>query len=44
MLVAAKFVDETSLKAIDQEIKAEVNDSAEFSRSSPEPDFAELLD
>ena len=42
LLIAAGFADEGSLKAIDQEIKVEVNESADFARSSPEPDASEL--
>ncbi len=42
MLVEAGYADQDSLKSIDQEIKAEVNEAAEFSRSSPEPDPSEL--
>ena len=42
MLVEAGHADQDSLKSIDQEIKAEVNEAAEFSRSSPEPDPSEL--
>lgn len=36
------FADEAALKEIDKEIKAIVNEAAEFSQSSPEPDPAEL--
>jgi len=35
-------VDEASLKAIDNEVKAIVQDAADFAQSSPEPDPAEL--
>ena len=34
--------DRDDLKAIDKEIKATVNESAEFSKESPEPDVSEL--
>mgnify|MGYP003133545493 FL=1 len=35
-------IDETEIKEIDKEIKATVNDSAQFAQESPEPDPAEL--
>jgi pyruvate dehydrogenase E1 component alpha subunit len=35
-------VDEDALKAIDAEVKARINDAAEFAQSSPEPDEKEL--
>ena len=35
-------VDEKAIKAIDDEIKAIVQDAADFAQSSPEPDLAEL--
>lgn len=41
-LLAEKWADEDSLKAIDKEIKAIVADSAEFAQTSPEPDPSEL--
>ncbi|PHR93352.1 MAG: pyruvate dehydrogenase (acetyl-transferring) E1 component subunit alpha [Robiginitomaculum sp.] len=46
-MVKARLLDEgwadlDSLKAIDKEIKAIVNDSAEFAKTSPEPDPSEL--
>ena len=37
-----KLADETKLKAIDAEVKAIVADSAEFARTSPEPDPSAL--
>jgi pyruvate dehydrogenase E1 component subunit alpha len=42
MLLTNKYATEDDLKAIDKEIKAIVNESAEFARNSPEPDPAEL--
>ena len=36
------FADETAIKAIDAEVKAIVADSAEFARTTPEPDPSEL--
>jgi pyruvate dehydrogenase E1 component alpha subunit len=36
------WADETALKAFDAEVKAIVADAAEFARTSPEPDPAEL--
>ena len=41
-LIAEKWADLDSLKAIDKEIKAIVNDAAEFAKTSPEPDPSEL--
>jgi pyruvate dehydrogenase E1 component alpha subunit len=35
-------VEEATLKAMEAEIKAVVNDSAEFAQTSPEPDPSEL--
>jgi len=42
LLLSGKHATEDDLKAIDKEIKAIVNDAAEFSKESPEPDPAEL--
>lgn len=42
LLVTGGHASEDDLKAIDREIKALVNDAAEFSRESPEPDVSEL--
>lgn len=41
-LLALGAVDEARLKDIDREVKAIINDAAEFSQSSPEPDPSEL--
>jgi pyruvate dehydrogenase E1 component alpha subunit len=41
-LIKEKWADLDSLKAIDKEIKAIVNDAAEFAKASPEPDPSEL--
>jgi pyruvate dehydrogenase E1 component alpha subunit len=41
-LLDAKIIDEAGLKAIDTEIRKVVNDAAEFSQQSPEPDPSEL--
>ena len=41
-LLDSKIVDEAALKAIDTELRKIVNDAAEFSQHSPEPDPAEL--
>jgi len=41
-LLKGKHASEDDLKAIDKEIKAVVNEAAEFSKESPEPDLAEL--
>lgn len=42
MLLTGKHATEDDLKAIDKEIKAIVNESAEFSKTSPEPALDEL--
>lgn len=42
LLLASKYATEDDLKAVDKEIKSIVNASAEFARTSPEPDPAEL--
>jgi len=41
-LVADGFADEAALKAVDAEVKKVVADAAEFARTSPEPEPAEL--
>ena len=41
-LIEGKHATEEELKAIDKEVKAEVNEAAEFAKSSPEPDPSEL--
>ena len=42
LLLQGKHSSEDDLKAIDKEIKAIVNDAAEFSKTSPEPALEEL--
>ena len=42
LLIEAGHIDETGLKEIDKEIRASVNEAAEFAQSSPEPDPSEL--
>jgi len=42
VLDAKRWADEAAYKAIDGEVKAIVADAAEFARTSPEPDPAEL--
>jgi len=42
MLLTGNHATEDDLKAIDKDIKATVNASAEFAKESPEPDLAEL--
>jgi pyruvate dehydrogenase E1 component alpha subunit len=42
MLLTGKHATEDDLKAIDKEIKAVVNESAEFAKESPEPHLDEL--
>ncbi|WP_281982951.1 pyruvate dehydrogenase (acetyl-transferring) E1 component subunit alpha [Thalassorhabdomicrobium marinisediminis] len=42
LLLTGKHASEDDLKAIDKDIKAVVNESAEFAKESPEPDLSEL--
>ena len=42
MLLTGKHATEDDLKAIDKDIKATVNESAEFAKESSEPDLSEL--
>ena len=42
MLLQGKYATEDDLKTIDKEIKAVVNESADFARESPEPALSEL--
>ncbi|PZQ99735.1 MAG: pyruvate dehydrogenase (acetyl-transferring) E1 component subunit alpha [Cereibacter sphaeroides] len=42
LLVVAGLASDDELKAIDKDIKAIVNEAAEFAKDSPEPDLAEL--
>jgi pyruvate dehydrogenase E1 component alpha subunit len=41
-LLSAKLADDDALKAIDAKVKAIIADAAEFARTAPEPDPAEL--
>ncbi len=42
LLLQGKHASEDDLKTIDKEIKATVNEAADFSRESPEPELTEL--
>jgi pyruvate dehydrogenase E1 component alpha subunit len=42
VLIEAGHADEAALKEVDREVKAVVNDAAEFAQNSPEPDELEL--
>ena len=42
LLVEGKLATEDDLKAIDKDIKAIINEAAQFAQDSPEPDEAEL--
>ncbi|MEM9475905.1 MAG: thiamine pyrophosphate-dependent enzyme, partial [Pseudomonadota bacterium] len=42
LLLTGKHASEDDLKAIDKEIKDIVNEAADFSKESPEPDVSEL--
>jgi pyruvate dehydrogenase E1 component alpha subunit len=41
-LLSEKIANEAALKKIDDEIKVQINDAAEFAKTSPEPDATEL--
>ncbi len=43
VLIERGFTDESGLKAIDKEIRAQVNEAADFAQNSPEPDRAALF-
>ncbi|MGY6409651.1 MAG: pyruvate dehydrogenase (acetyl-transferring) E1 component subunit alpha [Alkalilacustris sp.] len=43
LLLTGKHATEDDLKAIDRDIKARVNEAADFARESPEPDVSELI-
>ena len=42
LLLQGGHASDEDLKSIDKDIKAIVNDAAEFAKNSPEPDLAEL--
>ena len=42
MLISQKLATDDELKAIDRDIKAIVNEAAQYAQESPEPDAAEL--
>ena len=42
VLLSAKLTDDDALKAVDVKVKAIIADAAEFARTTPEPDPAEL--
>jgi pyruvate dehydrogenase E1 component alpha subunit len=42
LLIEGNLASDDDLKAIDKEIKAIVNEAADFSKESPEPDVSEL--
>ena len=41
-LVNGKIASEEALKKIEDEVKAQINDAAEFAKESPEPEVTEL--
>ena len=43
ILVAAGHADDDSLREVDKDVKAEVNDAAEFAQNNQEPEAAELF-
>ena len=42
LLLAGKMATEDELKGVDRDIKAIINEAAQFAQDSPEPDVAEL--
>ena len=41
-MIAAGFADDEALKEVDRDVKAKINDAAEFAQDNPQPDSAEL--
>jgi pyruvate dehydrogenase E1 component alpha subunit len=41
-LIGEGHADEDALKQVDREVRAVINEAAEFAQNSPEPDFSEL--
>jgi pyruvate dehydrogenase E1 component alpha subunit len=42
LLVDAGYADDEALKAVDRDVKAEINDAAEFAQNTPEPGDAAM--
>jgi pyruvate dehydrogenase E1 component alpha subunit len=42
LLISANFATEDDLKGVDKEIKAIINEAAQYAQDSPEPDASEL--
>ena len=42
LLIAVGFADDESLKEVDRDVKAKINEAAEFAQNSPQPDSTEL--
>ena len=42
LLIALGFADGEALKEVDRDVKAKINDAAEFAQNNPEPDSTEL--
>ena len=42
LLIALGFADGEALKEVDRDVRAEINDAAEFAQNNPEPDSTEL--
>ena len=41
-MIAAGFADDDALKEVDRDVKAKINDAAEFAQDNPQPDSTEL--
>jgi pyruvate dehydrogenase E1 component alpha subunit len=41
-LIDGGHADEAALKKVDREVRAVINEAAEFAQNSPEPDLSEL--
>ena len=42
LVIAAKLATEDDLKGVDKDIKAIINEAAQYAQDSPEPDASEL--
>ena len=41
-MIAEGFADDDALKEVDRDVKAKINDAAEFAQDNPQPDSTEL--
>ena len=42
LLITLGFSDDEALKEVDRDVKAKINDAAEFAQNSPQPGITEL--